>query len=423
MSVLSSISELKSNLNKFIKTNFQQLITGAILNSILHDTIDTLNNISSNLNATKLNRSDIGFSASGINLPAGMVYMQNGVDIISLIINGGGPAGPFNASAGLVPVAGSGTGAAGALLNGNFWRITAPGTIVGLLPREALEIGDIIVAAKNAATLVTDFYSIPGDQELAQILSRLIAIENKLSTIEEHASADQTGDEIRDALTSLQDDSRLDYSAVKDIVSAPYTNPSLPDIHTVKEALDNLNDNKVPKVNGKGLSEEDFTLALKQKLDNLQNIDTSAFDAAGTSQAHITALKDNVPLAGDSLRKLYELIATIETVLTSNDVNLDTIQEIVAFIKNNKDVIDAISTNKVNVTDIVDNLLSNAANRPLSANQGKVLKSAIDIISQSIKALAFKDKVNYNSDIDNLPTIPAAQIQADYNLLIAPYWN
>jgi len=97
----------------------------------------------------------------------------------------------------------------------------------------------------------------------------------------------------------------------------------------------------------------------------------------------ISTLRDGVAPAGDTLAKLYALIQTINEVLHSDDVTLDTVQEIVAFIKNNKDVIDTISTSKVSITDIVDNLLSTAANKPLSANQGKVLKQIIDDLASS----------------------------------------
>ncbi len=48
------------------------------------------------------------------------------------------------------------------------------------------------------------------------------------------------------------------------------------------------------------------------------------------------------------------------------------------YIKDNKDLIDAITINKVNVADIIDDLLTNASNKPLSAAQGVALKTLID---------------------------------------------
>ena len=76
--------------------------------------------------------------------------------------------------------------------------------------------------------------------------------------------------------------------------------------------------------------------------------------------------------------KLSEISTRLAAVLDSDDTTLDELSEIVAYIKDNKELIDAITINKVNVSDIVDNLLTSAANKPLSAAQGVVLKALID---------------------------------------------
>ena len=64
-----------------------------------------------------------------------------------------------------------------------------------------------------------------------------------------------------------------------------------------------------------------------------------------------------------------------------DDTTLDQMSEIVAYIKSNKTLIDAITTSKVSVADIVDNLTTNVSNKPLSAAQGVALKALIDAIS------------------------------------------
>ena len=75
---------------------------------------------------------------------------------------------------------------------------------------------------------------------------------------------------------------------------------------------------------------------------------------------------------------LKDLADRINDALDSDDATLDELHEIVAYIKSNKTLIDAITTSKVNVSDIVNNLVSNVANKPLSAAQGVVLKSLVD---------------------------------------------
>ena len=53
-----------------------------------------------------------------------------------------------------------------------------------------------------------------------------------------------------------------------------------------------------------------------------------------------------------------------------------------AYIKSNKTLIDAITTSKVSVSDIVNNLTTNVANKPLSAAQGVVLPGRIETVRQ-----------------------------------------
>lgn len=89
------------------------------------------------------------------------------------------------------------------------------------------------------------------------------------------------------------------------------------------------------------------------------------------------------PLSANQGRVLQGKIDTILNLIASNDTDLDTVQEIVTYIKNNKSLIDGVTTNKVNVSDIVDNLASQLANRPLSANQGYILKALIDALNNT----------------------------------------
>lgn len=82
--------------------------------------------------------------------------------------------------------------------------------------------------------------------------------------------------------------------------------------------------------------------------------------------------------AHDDIRTLISNLTTrLNTLADSDDTTLDQLSEIVAYIKSNKNLIDGITTSKVNVSDIIDNLTSTATNKPLSAKQGKILKGLI----------------------------------------------
>lgn len=74
---------------------------------------------------------------------------------------------------------------------------------------------------------------------------------------------------------------------------------------------------------------------------------------------------------------LSRLEERLGTLADSDDTTLDQLSEIVAYIKANKTLIDSVTTAKVNVVDIVDNLSTNVSNKPLSAAQGVKLNQSV----------------------------------------------
>lgn len=89
------------------------------------------------------------------------------------------------------------------------------------------------------------------------------------------------------------------------------------------------------------------------------------------------------------------LSAKLNALADSDDTTLDQLSEIVAYIKNNKSLIDGITTGKVSVDDIVDSLTSTATNKPLSAKQGKALKEMIDGIVVPTKVSQLTNDAGY----------------------------
>lgn len=96
----------------------------------------------------------------------------------------------------------------------------------------------------------------------------------------------------------------------------------------------------------------------------------------------------DLPLSANQGYVLKGMIDAINALLASNDTDLDTIQEIVTYIKANKTSIESITSGKVNVSDIIDNVTSAISNKPLSANQGKVLKGLIDGLDSALTTLS-----------------------------------
>lgn len=90
--------------------------------------------------------------------------------------------------------------------------------------------------------------------------------------------------------------------------------------------------------------------------------------------------------AHNDIRLLIEGLNTrLNAVANSSDVNLDQLAELVAYIKANRSLIEQVTTNKVSVSDIINNLTTNVSNKPLSAAQGVALKALIDAITVPTK--------------------------------------
>lgn len=89
--------------------------------------------------------------------------------------------------------------------------------------------------------------------------------------------------------------------------------------------------------------------------------------------------------AHNDIRDLISGLTTrLNTLANSDDTTLDQLSEIVAYIKNNKSLIDGITTSKVNVADIINNLTTNVSNKPLSAAQGVAIKALIDDLQEEL---------------------------------------
>lgn len=81
---------------------------------------------------------------------------------------------------------------------------------------------------------------------------------------------------------------------------------------------------------------------------------------------------------------ITELTNRLNALANSDDTTLDQMSELVAYIKANRELIESVTTNKVNVSDIIDNLTTNVANKPLSAAQGVAIKSLVDALETAL---------------------------------------
>ena len=115
---------------------------------------------------------------------------------------------------------------------------------------------------------------------------------------------------------------------------------------------------------------------------NSTQIATTAF-----VQTSISNHNTSITTHSDIRDLISDLTSRLNALADSDDITLDQLSEIVAYIKSNRTLIENVTTNKVNVSDIVDNLTSTASNKPLSAKQGKVLSDLINSLESSLQTV------------------------------------
>ncbi len=131
---------------------------------------------------------------------------------------------------------------------------------------------------------------------------------------------------------------------------------------------------------------------------NTTQLATTAFTQNAVAN-HNTSASSHV----DIRDLIEELTSRLNALADSDDTTLDQLSEIVAYIKNNKTLIDGITTSKVNVSDIIDSLTSTATNKPLSAKQGKVLNDLITTLTSTVGTKADESDLTSHTNNKNNP--------------------
>lgn len=126
-------------------------------------------------------------------------------------------------------------------------------------------------------------------------------------------------------------------------------------------------------------------------------------EASGTAATAVSGHNVQTDAHNDIRIELQRLAGIIADILDSDDATLDEMHEIVAYIKSNKALIDAITTSKVNVADIINNLDTNVSDKPLSAAQGVVLKALIDEKGNGSSTESMLGEWEFNDEITITP--------------------
>ena len=125
-----------------------------------------------------------------------------------------------------------------------------------------------------------------------------------------------------------------------------------------------------------------------------------SLESTKADKTEITAHNASTSAHNDIRLLIQNLTTKLNTIADSDDSTLDQMSEIVEYIKNNKELIDSITTTKVSVSDIINNLVTNVANKPLSAAMGVELKALIDAIPDTTLATVNEKILEHNVSAD-----------------------
>ena len=114
-----------------------------------------------------------------------------------------------------------------------------------------------------------------------------------------------------------------------------------------------------------------------------------------TSESKVSSHNTGTDTHSDIRLLIQGLTDRLNALADSDDTTLDQLSEVVAYIKSNRSLIESITTGKVSVADIVDNLTTNVSNKPLSAAQGVAIKTLIDALrNDKLDAAELTNAVN-----------------------------
>ena len=126
-------------------------------------------------------------------------------------------------------------------------------------------------------------------------------------------------------------------------------------------------------------------------------------DQSGTAERKVSEHDISTAAHNDIRSLINELTSRLNTLADSDDATLDQLSEIVSYIKNNKNLIEGVTTNKINTSDIINDLTTDISTKVLSAAQGVKIKRLIDSITipetlPNPNSLTFTGAVNETYD-------------------------
>lgn len=133
------------------------------------------------------------------------------------------------------------------------------------------------------------------------------------------------------------------------------------------------------------------------------DVTLSASDVGAATTANVTSevsTHNTSTSAHNDIRNLITALTTkVNNFLDVDDTTTDQLSEVLALIDANKGTLESLTTAKINVSDIVNNLTTNSTGKVLSATQGVAIKALIDTLDQELDT-----HTHTKSEITDFPT-------------------
>ena len=120
-------------------------------------------------------------------------------------------------------------------------------------------------------------------------------------------------------------------------------------------------------------SAKEYTNTKTSGLASSTSVNTSISNHNSSSTAH-----------SDIRTLIGELTTKLNAFLDVDDTTTDQLSEVLTLIENNKGTLESLTTSKINVSDIVNDLTTNNTTKVLSAAQGVAIKSLIDALESEL---------------------------------------
>ena len=117
-------------------------------------------------------------------------------------------------------------------------------------------------------------------------------------------------------------------------------------------------------------------------------------DESGTAESKVSSHNTSATAHNDIRLLISEITTKLTNFLDVDDTTVDQLSEVLTLINNNKGTLESLTTNKVNVSAIVDNLTTSDPTKVLSAKQGVAIKALIDALKTAVNNIKVPTKTS-----------------------------